>query len=310
MPYFSIIIPTFNRAKYIARAIESVLSQSFVDYELIIVDDASKDNTAQTVKAFNDKRIIYIKNDENKERCVSRNIGIAKSVGKYICFLDSDDYHLPDHLESLYQFIKTFNEPIALFFTNAWNEDMEGNRMERCCPDFTQYNPYTYFLHYTVNPQRWAVHRSVFEKIKFDPEVIICEDMDTSLRILTAGFPVYQLKERTTVYVESTDSFTVSDKNKAEKELFYLKKIFAKKELKEKLPANEKRRLLSMCYYHLTIKAFNTKQKAKVLVFAVKSFLLCPKGYNGKTNRSLLVMVIYSIPLIGGGLKRAVVFLK
>jgi glycosyltransferase involved in cell wall biosynthesis len=309
-PFFSVIIPTYNRANSIAKAIASVLSQTFSDFELIIIDDASTDNTEQIVASYKDNRISYFKNSYNKERCITRNKGIEKATGKYICFLDSDDYHLPEHLQKLYQFIHSKKEPEALFFTNSWNEDEQGHRTERNCPDFEKYNSYSYFLHYTVNPQRWAVHRNVFSKIKFDPEVIICEDMDTSLRILAEGYSVHQLKERTTVYVAALDSFTISDVNKAEKELFYLKKIFAKKELKDRLPVSEKNRLLSMCYYHLAVKANDEKRKSNMYFYAVKSFVLCPEGYNGKTNKILLVICLYAIPVLGNLLRRFVNYFK
>lgn len=287
-----------------------MLFQTFTDFEIIIIDDASTDNTEEIVNSIHDKRITYFKNETNQERCVSRNNGIEIAKGKYICFLDSDDYHLPNHLQKLYQLIILKNEPEAFFFTNAWNEDMRGNRTERSCPDFEKYNPYSYFLHYTVNPQRWAVHRSIFEKIKFDPEVIICEDMDTSLRILAAGYPVYQLKERTTVYVAAHDSFTMSDTNKAEKELFYLKRIFKREELEGKLPVRERNRLLSMCHYHLAVKANDEKRKSKMYIHVIKSFVLYPKGYNGKTNKVLSIMCLYSLPICGVLIKRIVNFVK
>jgi len=139
------------------------------------------------------------------------------------------------------------------------------------------------------------VHRSIFEKVQFDPEVTICEDMDTSLRIVNAGFPVFQLNDRTTVYVAAADSFTHGDTQKWEKELFYLKRIFAKKELKGKLPFFERNRLLSMCYFHLSNKHFTHHNRFQSIVCAVKSFLLYPKGYNGKTNKILAVNFLYSL---------------
>jgi len=303
MPYFSVVIPTYNRAHSIPKAIDSVLKQSFQDFEIIIVDDASTDHTKEVVAKLNDNRIHYILNSTNQERCVSRNIGISKAKGEYICFLDSDDYHLPDHLEKLHAFIQTKKDKVAFFFTNAWNETQEGERSERNCPLVSRasvnekitLNLYTYFLRYTVNPQRWCVHHSIFEKVQFDPEVTICEDMDTSLRIVNAGFLVYQLNERTTVYVAAADSFTHGDAQKWEKELFYLKRIFAKKELKGKLPVKETNRLLSMCYFHLSNKYFTHRNRLKSIVCAVKSFLLYPKGYNGKTNKILLYQVLKSM---------------
>lgn len=299
MPYFSIIIPSYNRAHLLKRAVDSLLNQTFQDFEIIIVDDASKDTTSEVVKSMNDSRIRYFRNETNQERCISRNKGIELSTGKYVCFLDSDDYHLPNHLQTIYEVIIEKSEPKAFFFVNAWNETNEGVRSERSCPDFSTINPYTYFLHYTVNPQRWAVHREIFNHQKFDKEVVICEDMDVSLRIVQAGFPVFQIKARTTVYVAAEDSFTVSDPKKAEKELFYLKKIVNRPELKHHLPRKEVNRLYSMCYYHLAMKSFQLKRTFSTMKFAIQSFFLCPKGYNGNTNKSLFVAFIYSIPFIG-----------
>ena len=142
----------------------------------------------------------------------------------------------------------------------------------------TEVNMYSYFLRYTVNPQRWCVHREIFEKVKFDPEVIICEDMDTSLRIVSKNYPIFQIKERTTVYVAAKDSFTHGDSEKWEKEVFYLKRIFVKKELKGKLLGKEKKRLLSMCYFHLSRKSFDKKQRLKTIIYSLKSFFCVLRG--------------------------------
>ena len=310
MPYFSVVIPTYKRAHSIKRAIESILNQTFLDFEIIVVDDASPDNTEKIVRSIKDPRIVYLKNETNQERCVSRNRGISVAKGKYICFLDSDDYHLSNHLQDLYDIIQQKEEPVAFFFTNAWNETEDGVRSERNCPlvealETNEYTPvealetevdlYTYFLRYTVNPQRWCVHQEILQKIQFDPEVIICEDMDTSLRIVNAGYPIYQLDKRTTVYVAAADSFTHGDSQKWVKELFYLKRIFSKSELKIKLPKKETNRLLSMCYFHLSNKSYKDRNRLKSISCAVKSFILYPKGYNGKTNKILLVNILYSL---------------
>ncbi len=298
MPFFSIVIPSYNRAKHISKAIESILNQTFSDFELIIIDDASTDNTFEIISSFKDHRIIYLKNNENIERCASRNKGINIAKGDYICFLDADDYHLPDHLETFHKELQDLSFPKAFLFCNAWDETESGLRSERLCPDFEKHNPFHYFLTYTVNPQRWCVRKSIFSEHKFDPEVTICEDMDTSLRILNAGFTVYQIKKRTTVYVSASDSFTHGDQNKWEKELFYLKKIFSKKELKTKLPLKSKQRLLSMCHFHLSVKANNNKTN-KFFIHALKSLFLFPEGYNGKTNKILFVNCFYNLPIIG-----------
>jgi glycosyltransferase involved in cell wall biosynthesis len=98
-PTVFIIIPTYNRAKLIKRAINSALKQSFENFEIIVVDDASKDDTQKVIEDFDDPRIIYIKQDKNLGSGASRNTGINASRSQYIAFLDSDDEWLPYKLE-------------------------------------------------------------------------------------------------------------------------------------------------------------------------------------------------------------------
>ncbi len=299
-PFFSVILPAFNRERTIAKAIDSLLEQSFENWELLIVDDASTDQMERVIAPYlKDQRIRYLKNETNQERCHSRNRGILESKGQYICFLDSDDYHLPFHLEVLFKVIQEKNQPKGFFFTNAFNETENGDRSERFCPPYTPNDPYTYFLRYTVNPQRWCVHRDVMRDHLFDPEVIICEDMDTSMRIVAAGAPVIQVDQRTTVYVAASDSFTHGDPKKWEKELFYLKRIFAKPVFKQLLPGKEKRRLLSMCYFHLAEKAHVERTQKAAFREALKSITLFPRGYNKQTFKPLFVILIYNLPIIG-----------
>lgn len=95
----SVVIPTFNRAHLLLRAVQSVLNQTFTDFELIIVDDASTDNTQEVVESFGDLRIRYIKHEQNKGGGASRNTGIEAARGEFIAFLDSDDEWMPTKLE-------------------------------------------------------------------------------------------------------------------------------------------------------------------------------------------------------------------
>ncbi|MFN5032412.1 MAG: glycosyltransferase [Flavobacteriia bacterium] len=297
---FSIILPTYNRAHRINRAIESILEQRYSAWELIIVDDASTDNTEELIQPYlSDSRIRYIKNEINQERCVSRNIGIEAAKGDYICFLDSDDYHLPHHLESFDNFLKANNFPKAFLFSNSFNETENGERSARVCPPFDSVDRFTYFLRYTVNPQRWCVHRNILLEQPFDPNVTICEDMDTSLRIAAAGFPIHQIDDRTTVYVAASDSFTHGDHKKWEKELFYLKRIFAKPILKTHLPGKEKRRLLSMCYFHLGQVASFRGEKLNAFTNTFLSIFFYPKGYKSGLAKINIVALAYNLPLIG-----------
>lgn len=303
MPFFSVIIPVYNRAHRLPYVLESLKKQTFQDFETIIIDDASTDDSYQVATDYELPNKIMLRNEQNCERCVTRNRGIDVAKGQYICFLDSDDYHLPEHFQKLHDFIVSKGNPVAFFFANSWNETEEGQRTERCCPDFENYNPYTYFLRYTVNPQRWAVHRDILKGVNFDKDIIIAEDMDLSLRIVEKGFPIYQLKERTTVYVAASDSFTHGAADKAERELHCYNQIFSKKELIPHLPKFETKRLKSQCYFHLMGKAFAENRNWETIKYGVNSFVLCPQGYNGKTNKMVFVSCAYSFPILGGILK-------
>ena len=98
-PFVSIIIPTFNRSKYLKRAISSALNQTYEKIEIIIIDDNSDDETDSVVRDFKDERIKYYKNNKNKGPTFSRNKGIRLSKGEYITFLDDDDELLPRKIE-------------------------------------------------------------------------------------------------------------------------------------------------------------------------------------------------------------------
>ena len=115
-PFFSVILPTYNRSALLKRAIKSVIEQEFEDWELIIVDDGSTDDTGKIVETFHDSRINYVY-QENGMVAKARNNGIIKSRGEYICFLDDDDEYLKSHLKILNTNIKENSNPISLFFT-------------------------------------------------------------------------------------------------------------------------------------------------------------------------------------------------
>lgn len=114
---FSIVIPTYNRAKFIRNTIDSVLVQTYDNFEVIVIDDGSTDNTAEIVRSIKDPRLSYHLK-ENGERAVARNFGARKAKGHYINFLDSDDYVYPDHLAEARNFLLDY--PDAKVFHLAY----------------------------------------------------------------------------------------------------------------------------------------------------------------------------------------------
>ena len=108
----SVIVPTYNRAHLLKKTIESILSQTYTDLELIVVSNYSTDNTDDMVKSYKDDRIKYFKNQNNGIIAVNRNFGIRKSTGEYIAFCDDDDTWLPNKLERQVNF---FNKHVFSF---------------------------------------------------------------------------------------------------------------------------------------------------------------------------------------------------
>lgn len=105
----SIIMPSYNTAQYIKNSIDSILAQTYKNWELLIVDDCSTDNTDEIVARFNDSRITYVKNEKNSGAAISRNRALKMAKGKWIAFLDSDDLWTPDKLEKQLAFMVANN---------------------------------------------------------------------------------------------------------------------------------------------------------------------------------------------------------
>jgi glycosyltransferase involved in cell wall biosynthesis len=99
-PLFSVVVPTHDRARLLPRAVASVLAQTSGDFELLIVDDASSDDTAAVARSFDDPRVRYLPQEENRGVAAARNAGIAAAAGEWIAFLDDDDEYLPRFLEA------------------------------------------------------------------------------------------------------------------------------------------------------------------------------------------------------------------
>lgn len=121
----SIITPCFNSEKFIAKTIQSVQNQTYTNWEMIIVDDASTDNTVSIISKFarNDKRIKIFKLDKNSGTGIARNTALNSSFGKYIAFLDADDLWKSEKLEKQVYFLQKNNLPFTFSFYDCINEE-------------------------------------------------------------------------------------------------------------------------------------------------------------------------------------------
>ena len=124
-------MPTYNYASFLPQSIGSVLNQTYQNFELIVVDNFSKDNTEEVVKSFQDKRLQYYKNANNGIIAVSRNYGIKKASGKFVAFLDSDDLWYENKLSTVIQFFGDHPDCDILSHNQNWIFREEYDRKER-----------------------------------------------------------------------------------------------------------------------------------------------------------------------------------
>lgn len=167
----SVVIPTYNRGYTIERAIRSVINQSYKNLEIIIIDDASTDNTREIISRINDNRIKYIAHNQRKGPSSARNTGIKTSCGEFISFLDSDDEYLPDKIERSLEVIR--NKSLRIGMVASLYYIIENGRERIASEGKINLKRYIPLL------STWVVRRDVFKKIGFFNEaVLIGEDAE------------------------------------------------------------------------------------------------------------------------------------
>lgn len=186
--FFSVVIPLYNKENYILDTLNSVLSQDFHDFDIIIVDDGSIDNGLNKVKSIKSKRL-KIFTQKNQGVSVARNKGISEAGGKYIALLDADDYWYPYHLSSLKQLIDLY--PNAGLYGDRY-EIKHQNKTTRLAeiPDYVKSEPLLfrdYFAESLADPMLWtsscAFKKETFYQIgKFNPELRTAQDLDFFVR--------------------------------------------------------------------------------------------------------------------------------
>jgi len=165
MPKVSVIIPTFNCERFIGEAIESVLAQTYRDFELIVVDDGSEDKTAERVKQYGDK-LTYL-NQPNSGQARARNLGYTHSSGEYLAFLDSDDQWYPQMLEIEIQALDA-NPKVGLVYSDVDLIDEDGKLLQQhyLAQRAQRKKPFNSIIgyHWIPYPSASLKRRSIFEK--------------------------------------------------------------------------------------------------------------------------------------------------
>jgi len=181
-PFFSVIIPTFNRKVSVEVALRSILEQSFKKFELIIIDDGSTDQTKEMIKTYKDRRIYYLY-QENHGVAHARNRGLEQARGQFVAFLDSDDRWVPQKLERVFEYIQEYPD-IKVFHTEEkWYKAGKIHNPKKKHQKPTGF-VYTEAIRLcSISISTAAIHRDVFSSIgNFDEELLACEDYDFWLR--------------------------------------------------------------------------------------------------------------------------------
>jgi len=197
-PLFSVIIPTFNREQFLNIVLKSVLDQSFDDFELIIIDDGSTDQTEEIVKSFKDQRIVYQFQD-NHGVAHARNQGLQVAKGRYIAFLDSDDKWVSQKLERVKNHIDQFPEFKIFHTEEIWyrGDELLNQKKKHKKPNGRVYQNALSLCCISISTA--VISREVFDDVgTFDERLAACEDYDFWLRA-THKYDVKLIEEYLTI---------------------------------------------------------------------------------------------------------------
>ncbi len=262
-PIVSVIIPTYNREKFIGEAIQSVLDQTFRNFEIVVVDDGSTDQTGDVVRAFTSKKVRYIY-QPNRGRSAARNHALGLAKGRYIAFLDSDDLYMPGKLAMQVDYLHAHPET-GMVYTSAHCIDYSGNPLgEKYLASVSGwiYTSIAFFRPVTITLPTVMAKRELFEKAGgFDENMHRFEDTDMWRRISKLAridaMPAFTCRLRT----HKENSLAAQDPVQIVGALdYYVRKILAED---TDVGALVKRRGIGSLYYYygrafLTVPAWKT----------------------------------------------------
>lgn len=283
MPRVSVIIPTYNQARFVSATVQSILNQTYKDLETIVVIDGSTDDTKIQLEKFGNK--IKVVEQERSERAIARNNGVKHSSGEYIAFVDSDDIWKPNKLEKQIPVLEE-NEETVLVYSACERVDEYGNNIKRAKRQTQGYSGKVFeklLLRNFVVSATPVVRREIFEKSEgFITKYVPYEDWELWLRLSAFGkfifidsplasyriHPMQTVKLVTAEKIEQVTSSLLNDS-------FKLKEV-SKKIQRESLGfAN-----LRFCYWYLQAKKYETaKEKITTALKLNPTFLLDPRWY-------------------------------
>jgi glycosyltransferase involved in cell wall biosynthesis len=277
MPNVSVIIPTYNMARFVGDAVGSVLAQTFEDFEVIVVDDGSTDNTREIVAGFVDPRVRYVYQD-NQERSAARNAGIRLARGEYIAFLDADDVWLPEKLALQVYLLETRPE-VGLVYTGAYVmengrifTEQKGKHRGRVVRPLLVVDNIV-----TGSGCTPMVRRECFDQVGFFDEVssvIPCEDWDMWLRIATKYEFDYVPQPLAKCRVHSANTMKQAEKMK-QGTLGFFDKVLAAPALQDEV-YSVRRRIQSLACFMVGRAYYTAREMGTARRYFLKSLWVHP----------------------------------
>ena len=194
-PLVSVLMPVYNAQKYVAQAIESVLSQTYRHFELVLIDDGSTDGSVDIIRSFHDRRIVFVENPGNLKIIATLNRGIELCRGKYIARMDADDVCMPDRLEKQVRYLEQ-NPQVALCgswvrLTDAGGK-ITGRVRNAAVPELVRISLLfsVPFVHPSV-----MMRAAIVKEFRYSPHALHCEDYDLWLRLAAHNYPMANIPE-------------------------------------------------------------------------------------------------------------------
>lgn len=205
-PAFSVVIPLYNRADVVGKTIGSVLDQDWQDFEIIVVDDGSKDDPAPVIAAFGDPRIRYIR-QENAGGGAARNRGIEEARGRYIAFLDSDDQFLPGKLSIMAAALPD-DERTVLYSQMQVDRGVDRYwvRPDRGIRDGEDVGEYLFCANQFMQTSTLVVPTALAKRVRFDPALKKGQDLDFAVRLQVAGGRFRMIEQPLTIWLDASEA--------------------------------------------------------------------------------------------------------
>lgn len=233
MPTVSVIIPAYNQGQFVGQAIQSVLDQTYIDFEVIVVDDGSTDETRDAVQAFRDDRVRYVY-QLNRGLSAARNSGIRNTTGGYLTYLDADDLFLPRKLEVLVRKLQS-SPDLGLAAGQAIPVDEQGERVGAVFDKGLAEDPANLLMGNPLHVGSVLLRRSCQERVGlFDESLRSYEDWDMWLRLTLAGCQMAWIDQPVSLYRFHSNQMTRNQSQMTEASFAVLDKLFGR----DDLPAN------------------------------------------------------------------------